>query len=241
MSKKLIGKIPEIRFMPPRHVTAVVLAVLLGSTGAAMGQPTQPEAKGFVQFQAKKNNLDRGAKSIAGQASVIDGDTIEVAGQRVRLWGIDAPESDQLCRGSDSLPYRCGSTAANALADKIGRSVVICEPRAIDRYKRTVATCVAVGVDLARWLVRSGLALDWPQYSRGAYASDQASAARDSAGMFAGSYVSPWDYRACRQAGGASSAAVTGIDLPEPTDFAKWTPFSARFANWRSLRINLVS
>jgi len=47
-----------------------------------------------------------------------------------------------------------------------------------------VATCVAAGVDLARWLVRSGLALDWPQYSRGAYASDQASAVRDGAGLF---------------------------------------------------------
>jgi endonuclease YncB( thermonuclease family) len=210
MRKQFIGKFPEIRIMPARHMTSVVLALLLGLTGAAMGQPTQPEAEAFVQFQAKKNDLDRGAKSIAGQASVIDGDTIEVAGQRIRLWGIDAPESDQLCRGSDSLLYRCGSTAANALADKIGLSVVICEPRAIDRYKRTVATCVAAGVDLARWLVRSGLALDWPQYSRGAYAVDQASAVRDGAGMFAGSYNNPWTYRACRLAGGTVQGCSDG-------------------------------
>src|SRR3954462_4579859 len=101
------------------------------------------------------------ASDIVGKASVIDGNTIEIHGQRIRLWGIDAPESDQLCRGSDSLPYRCGSAAALALGDRNGRSLVTCEMRAIDRYKRTVAICVAAGVDLARWLVRSGLALDW--------------------------------------------------------------------------------
>ena len=45
------------------------------------------------------------ADNLAGQASVIDGDTLEIHGTRIRLWGIDAPESGQLCRGEDSLQY----------------------------------------------------------------------------------------------------------------------------------------
>jgi endonuclease YncB( thermonuclease family) len=57
----------------------------------------------------------RAADNLAGQASVIDGDTLEIHGTRIRLWGIDAPESSQLCRGEDSLQYRCGMKAANDL------------------------------------------------------------------------------------------------------------------------------
>ncbi len=52
--------------------------------------------------------------ALAGVASVIDGDTLEIRGQRIRFYGIDAPESRQLCR-LDGKPWQCGKDAANAL------------------------------------------------------------------------------------------------------------------------------
>jgi endonuclease YncB( thermonuclease family) len=137
------------------------------------------------------------ADDLAGQASIIDGDTLEIHGTRIRLWGVDAPESSQLCRGADSNLYRCGAKAANDLDSFIARRPVNCTPVAKDQYGRTVATCSVGGADIGEWLVRNGLALDWPQYSKGRYASAQREA---------GSYVEPWLFRGCIRAGGTPTS-----------------------------------
>jgi endonuclease YncB( thermonuclease family) len=145
------------------------------------------------------------ADDSTGQASVIDGDTLEIHGTRIRLWGIDAPESSQLCRGDDSLPYRCGAQAANDLDAFIAGRPINCVPLSLDPYGRTVATCSVRGADLGEWLVRNGLALDWPQYSKGKYGAAQLEAERAGKGIRKGSYVEPWLYRACIRANGRPS------------------------------------
>jgi endonuclease YncB( thermonuclease family) len=137
-----------------------------------------------------------------GQASVVDGDTLEIHGTRIRLWGIDAPESTQLCRGEDSLQYRCGAKAANELDAFIAGRPVSCTPISLDQYGRTVATCSVNGTDLGHWLVSNGLALDWPNYSHGMYDKIQREAEHAGRGMWSGSYVAPWLYRVCIRAGG---------------------------------------
>src|SRR6202140_5897640 len=101
------------------------------------------------------------ADDLIGRASVIDGDTLEIHGSRIRLWGIDAPESSQLCRGEDSLQYRCGAKAANDLDAFIAGRPVNCLPIWLDPYGRTVATCSVGGADLGDWLGRNGFALGW--------------------------------------------------------------------------------
>jgi endonuclease YncB( thermonuclease family) len=145
------------------------------------------------------------AGDLTGQASVIDGDTLEIHGMRIRLWGVDAPESSQLCRGGDSLQYQCGAKAANDLDAFIARRSVNCLPASLDQYGRTVATCSVGGTDLGDWLVRNGLALDWPQYSKRKYLDAQREAEHAGRGMWAGSYVEPWLYRVCIRASGSRS------------------------------------
>ena len=103
---------------------------------------------------------------LTGRASVIDGDTIEVHGQRIRLHGIDAPEGGQTCDDATGKPYRCGQVAALALADKIGTGTVSCEQRDVDRYGRIVAVCRLDDLDLNAWLVTEGLAIDYPPIQR---------------------------------------------------------------------------
>jgi endonuclease YncB( thermonuclease family) len=146
------------------------------------------------------------AKDLVGQASVVDGDTLDIHGTRIRLWVVDAPESSQLCRGADSDPYRCGAKAANDLDTFIAGRLVNCTPVAEDQYGRTVATCSVGGADIGEWLVRNGLALDWPQYSKGKYASAQREADRSGRGIWAGSYVEPWLFRGCIRAGGTPTS-----------------------------------
>ena len=96
---------------------------------------------------------------IFGRASVIDADTIEVQGQRIRLHGVDAPEKGQPCSDAAGRPYRCGTIAARALDQFIGASPVTCRERDTDRYGRTIANCSVRGEDIELWLVRNGYAM----------------------------------------------------------------------------------
>ena len=75
------------------------------------------------------------AEVISGHPRVTDGDSLRFATVRVRLHGIDAPESAQTCRRPSGL-WSCGARAARALRDRIAGAAVVCEIRARDRYGR---------------------------------------------------------------------------------------------------------
>ena len=126
---------------------------------------------------------------------IVDADTLEVAGQKVRLQGIDAPESAQSCRQAGDHRYQCGEHATQALRTRIGPDAVTCTIEGRDRYMRALGVCYAAdGTDLNGWLVRQGHALAYRRYStQYVPQEDQAKAAQ--AGLWVGAFVPPWDWR----------------------------------------------
>jgi endonuclease YncB( thermonuclease family) len=132
---------------------------------------------------------------LARTVSVIDGDTIEIHGTRIRLHGIDAPESRQECTRPDGTSWRCGQHAALALSDHIGRAVVRCQPRDRDRCGRIVAICFEGDEDLNRWMVANGWAVAFRRYSPD-YVGDEDNAHQARLGLWAGTFEMPWDWRA---------------------------------------------
>lgn len=137
---------------------------------------------------------------IAGRASVIDGDTIDIHGTRIRLEGIDAPESRQICTERPSgEPMRCGQRAAFFLADMLSEHTVTCVEAGRDRYKRILAHCEASGEDVGAAMVRAGWALAFVRYSR-EYLPQEDEARAAGAGMWATEFLAPWDWRAARRA-----------------------------------------
>ncbi|HXV23260.1 MAG TPA: thermonuclease family protein [Alphaproteobacteria bacterium] len=146
-----------------------------------------------LHTRSSSSTVEADAPRLTGVASVIDGDTLDIHGRRIRLHGIDAPESKQLCT-LNGAKYRCGQMAALALSDFVGRGTVSCAQRDTDRYGRAVATCSVAGQDIGAWLVSHGHALAYRKYSR-AYVQAEESAAAARVGIWAGEFEEPWEWR----------------------------------------------
>ena len=138
-------------------------------------------------------SLPAQAVTLAGPARVIDGDTLDVSGARVRLAGIDAPELSQTCqRGGRG--WACGDWARNEMRQRTSGRHVACEGDARDRYGRWLATCTVGGIDLGRSLVRDGVAFAYRRYST-AYVPEEDAAAGARRGLWAGTATLPELYR----------------------------------------------
>lgn len=134
---------------------------------------------------------------VAGPATVIDGDTVIVAGERVRLQGIDAPELHQDCTAYGQ-EWACGRTSAEWLKEYLRGRPVECVGHARDRYGRLLAVCYLGGKDLNERIVREGWALDFRKYSSD-YLRAEAEAKRTGAGIWRGDFTPPWEWRAAHR------------------------------------------
>jgi endonuclease YncB( thermonuclease family) len=131
---------------------------------------------------------------IRGIPLVLDGDTIDFHGTRVRLFGIDAPERDQLCERSDGSRYGCGQLAREALVRAIGAAPVACTKRDVDIYRRMVAVCVGAAGDLGAMMVEDGSALAYRRYSPD-YIDEEERARAAKRGLWQGRFDAPWKWR----------------------------------------------
>lgn len=144
-------------------LTALVLALALAGCWTVFGPRAEAQQK-----------------ELTGVASVIDGDTIEIRGQRIRLNGFDTPESGKSC-GSVNVYQK----AALALSDFIGTKTVSCaSDGSKDNYGRLIASCSVGGTDLGDYVVAQGWGRDWPRYSNGKYCLKEKAARASKSGVW---------------------------------------------------------
>ena len=133
------------------------------------------------------------AATLTGRADIVDADTIKVGAIPVRLYGIDAPESGQTCE-RDGKTYGCGKQATKTLADLIAGQPVQCEIVGRDDFGRALGICSVGCTELNSTLVRQGWALAFVKYSE-RYVADQNAAQLAKVGLWAGSFMKPWEWR----------------------------------------------
>lgn len=188
-----------------------------------------------------------GLAAIASQAAepevrVIDGDTIDLAGQRIRLFGIDAPEKGQICdeRGQ---ARDCGAWSAMMLQQAIASFDVHCSTVDRDRYGRLVSICTANGADLGAVMVQNGAATAYRRYSARYVGEEQGAKARG-LGIWAGRMVAPETYRhpapvtsavqsdACAIKGNIGASGKLIYHLPGQRDYAATRISPAKGEAW---------
>jgi endonuclease YncB( thermonuclease family) len=129
-----------------------------------------------------------------GKPRVVDGDTLELRGERIRLFGVDAPELGQPWWDDGGREQDAGQSARDALAMLVqGKRLAVTVLRE-DQYRRSVAIVKVDGRDVARLLVSQGWAFAAPGSSR--YRRTENAARRRRRGFWQGDVMMPWDFRA---------------------------------------------
>ena len=137
------------------------------------------------------------ASDLIGKPRIIDGDTIEVAGQRIRLHGIDAPEMKQTCKTSSGREQKCGVLSKQFLLDLLRNREITCKGKEKDPYSRLVAVCFIDWMDINEQIVMEGWALAYRKYSEDYIrAENYAKAMRR--GIWRTEFIEPWEWRHSR-------------------------------------------
>ena len=132
------------------------------------------------------------SKTIIGNARVIDGDTININNNKIRLHGIDAPETKQTCK-LDSVDWFCGKQSTEELKKIINNQSVECKVNDIDIYNRYVAICLVNELNLNQWMVKNGWAIAYRYYSTD-YIIEEKYARDNKLGIWKSEFLKPYQY-----------------------------------------------
>jgi len=110
------------------------------------------------------SNYAHSENLVSGKAKVIDGDTIHIGNNKIRLHGIDSPEIKQTCMINDNF-WNCGTESKKALKNIILQNEVNCEIIDIDRYKRFIGICFVNDKNINKYMVKNGWAIAYRYYS----------------------------------------------------------------------------
>jgi endonuclease YncB( thermonuclease family) len=101
--------------------------------------------------------------------TVHDGDTLRCGADRIRLFGVDAPEVRRGQTPAEPFAYEARDELVRLTRGRVG-----CRPVDRDRYGRIVAKCwSSESPDLNAALIRSGFATEYRRYSKGFYAREE--------------------------------------------------------------------
>lgn len=132
---------------------------------------------------------------VVGKARVHDGDSVTIGKTKVRLWGIDAPELQQSCKGREG-DVPCGTQSRDALREIINDQSLSCVQKDTS-YDRVVAQCYAGQVDIAQAVIKRGYAISEWYHSKAPYQADERLAKAGLVGIWDSQFVKPSQWRMC--------------------------------------------
>lgn len=125
---------------------------------------------------------------------VVDGDSLEIGKNRIRLLGIDSPEYKQDCFNAQHKSYSCGIKAARYMQKLVSDGDLRCEVKSRDRYERSLCVCYAGDVEINAEMVRAGWAVAYRD-DEGRYQKLEQSAQKQKKGIWQGKFMRPEFYR----------------------------------------------